>query len=105
MKEHKMRKSFLLSTLERYKAAGYPRESINCLQDLESRCERLEDLLEEFRHIQPGKRLFSSESIGVIKEFHELREQIYRLEDELDELRSRLPKSEEMITFLPTDKL
>lgn|SRR3990167_7436348 len=105
MKEHKMRKSFFLSTAERYKAAGYPRESLNSLHYLESRCEQLGDLLEEFRHLQPGKQLFSPETIGLIKELYELRECLYRLEDELCELRAHFPESKVANSSLLPDSL
>ena len=100
MKEHKMKKSFFLSTVERYKAAGYPRETLNCLHYLESRCERLGDFLEEFRHIQPDKRLFSAEAIGIIKELCELQEHLHRLEEVLIKMQSHFSKSE-MVVLSP----
>lgn len=94
MKEHKTNKKIISYTMERYEAAGYPQESLRCLRYLESRCERLGDFLEEFRHIQPGNGLFSVGSIGIIKELCELREHLHRLEEALFEMRSHYSESE-----------
>jgi len=100
-----MKKSFFLSTAERYKAAGYPRESLNCLYYLESRCEKLGDFLEEFRHIQPDKRLFSPKAIGIIKELCQLSEWLGNLQDELVRLKAHLSERDAMHCLPPSRDL
>lgn len=74
------------STIERYKDAGYSQTANRCLEDLESQCEKLGDYLEEYRHLQPYEPLFSEGIIGLIWELHVLRNEIYRLYDEVKAL-------------------
>ena len=76
------------STVERYKAAGYSKESIQRLEELESCLENLGDYLEEYRHLQPFEDLFSESIIGLIWELHALKRGIDDIYDRIGTLKS-----------------
>mgnify|MGYP006373675517 FL=1 len=61
-------------TIDEYVKAQYPRESIEVLERLESSCERLGELLESYRDLQPDEKLFSPETIVKIADLHILEE-------------------------------
>ncbi len=52
---------------------------------LESRCEYLPHLLEEYRHLQPDGKAFSEKTIGRIFAIHEANEEIWRHQEEIKE--------------------
>lgn len=65
---------------------SYPKQTMECLVYLESRCENLQDLLEDYRHLQPNGRRFSAGIIGLIKELQDLREFLYELSKRIADL-------------------
>ena len=60
---------------------SYPKQTMECLVYLESRCENLQDLLEDYRHLQPNGSI-----TGLIKELQDLREFLYELSKRIADL-------------------
>ena len=85
------------STIDRYKDLGYSEQTMECLYYLESRCENLGDLLEEYRHLQPNEKPFHESLLGIIKELHELRESLCEQYDEILQIRRQIGPAPETI--------
>lgn len=85
-------KPLFRSTIDFYRDLGYSEKTMGCLAYLESRCEKLREYLEDYRHLQPDGKPFSEGILGLIKELHELREDFYKLSGEIFNLKCRAPE-------------
>lgn len=81
---------FLKSTVDYYKNLGYSKKTIECLHYLESRCEDLDEFLEEYRHLQPNRKPFHESILGIIKELHELRERLHEQYVEILQIKDQI---------------
>lgn len=72
------------STLQVYKESKYPNDTLEFLARLESSSERLGDLLESYRYLQPDGKLFTAASISKICLLHELHYLVVKHTEEPD---------------------
>jgi hypothetical protein len=91
-------------TVDRYKKAGYSDQAIEHLEYLESRCDCLCLLLEEYQNLQPEGGLFSEGNIAIIARIHELYGMIHEEEELLAQASESIAEYYEEIDSLVNGK-